>query len=74
MKGSIRQLVWRIPERAYHKALRAEAEIVEGSVNDLLWDLAIYRHAMQRVVDALWDLDWIGFQIVLKPIECSTMF
>jgi putative transposase len=59
MKGSIRQLAWRIPERAYHKALRAEAEVVEGSVNDLLWDLLLYRYAMQRVVDALWDLDRI---------------
>jgi putative transposase len=57
MRGSIRQLAWRIPEGAYHKALRAEAEVIGGSLNDLLWNLAIYRHAMQRVVDALWDLD-----------------
>jgi putative transposase len=59
MKGSIRQLVWRIPEGAHHRALKAEAEVVEGSINDLLWDLLLYRYAMQRVVDALWDLDRI---------------
>jgi putative transposase len=57
MRGSIRQLVWRIPEGACHRALKAEAEVVEGDLNDLLWDLTLYRHAMQRVVDALWDLD-----------------
>jgi len=57
MRGSIRQLAWRIPEEAYHRALKVEAEVVEGSISDLLWDLLIYRYAMQRVVDALWDLD-----------------
>jgi len=59
MKGSIRQLAWRIPEGAYHRALKAEAEVVEGSLSDLLWDLLLYKYAMQRVVDALWDLDKI---------------
>jgi len=53
MRGSIRQLAWRIPEEVYHRALKAVAEVVEGSINDLLWDLAIYRYAMQMVVDAL---------------------
>ena len=57
MRGSIRLVDGRIPEGAYHRALKAEAEIIEGSVNDLLWDLLLYRYAMQRVVDALWDLD-----------------
>jgi putative transposase len=57
MRGFIRSLVGRIPEGAYRRALKAEAEVVEGNLNDLLWDLAIYRHAIQRVVDALWDLD-----------------
>jgi len=57
MRGSIRQLAWRIPERAYRRALKAEAEVVESNLNDLLWDLLLYRHAMQMVVDALWDLD-----------------
>jgi len=37
--------------------LKAEAEVVDGNLNDLLWDLTLYRHAMQRIVDALWDLD-----------------
>jgi putative transposase len=59
MKGYIRSLVERIPEGAYHRALKAEAEVVEGSINDLLWDLMLYRYAMQRIVDALWDLDRI---------------
>jgi putative transposase len=57
MKGYIRSLVERIPEGAYHRALKAEAEVIEGSLSDLLWDLLLYRHAVQRVVDALWDLD-----------------
>jgi len=48
-----------MPEGAYHRALKAEAEVVDGELNDLLWDLALYRHAMQRAVDALWDLDRI---------------
>jgi putative transposase len=50
---------WRIPEGTYHKALKAEAEVIEGNPNDLLWDLALYKYAMQRVVDALWGLDEI---------------
>jgi len=37
--------------------LKAEAQVVEGDLNDLLWDLAVHRHALQRVVDALWELD-----------------
>ncbi|WP_264890727.1 hypothetical protein [Vulcanisaeta souniana] len=46
-----------MPEGRYYKALRAEVEVAEGSINDLLWDLAIHRHALQKVIDALWDLD-----------------
>ncbi|MFZ8782703.1 MAG: RNA-guided endonuclease TnpB family protein, partial [Desulfurococcaceae archaeon] len=57
MRGSIRQLAWRIPEGACHRALKAEAEVVEGDSNDLLWDLTLYRRAIQRAVDALWELD-----------------
>jgi len=57
MKGFIRLVNERIPEEVYHRALKAVAEVVEGSINDLLWDLAIYRYVMQMVVDALWDLD-----------------
>jgi putative transposase len=59
MRGSIRQLTWRIPEEAYRRALKAVAEVVEGSINDLLWDLMLYRYAMQRIVDTLWELDKI---------------
>jgi len=57
MKGYIRSLAGRIPEGAYHRALKAEAEVIEGSLSNLLWDLLLYRHAVQRVVNALWDLD-----------------
>jgi len=48
-----------MPEGTYHRALKAEAEIVEGDIRDLLWDLAIYRHVLQKIVDTLWDLDAI---------------
>jgi len=56
VRGSI-CLARQIPEGKYYRALKAEAEVVEGDLDDLLWDLAIYRHALQRVVDALWELD-----------------
>jgi len=45
-----------MPEGVYHRALKAEAEIIEGDIGDLLWDLAVYRYALQRVIDILWDL------------------
>ena len=57
MKGFIRSRNRRIPEEVYHRALKAVAEVVEGNLNDLLWDLAIYRYVMQRVIDVLWELD-----------------
>jgi putative transposase len=57
MRGSIRLVNGRIPEGVYCRALKAEVEVVEGNLNDLLWDLLLYRYAMQMVVDALWDLD-----------------
>ena len=59
MRGFVHRFARWIPEGVYHRALKAEVEVVEGDVNELLWDLALYRHAMQRVVDALWDLDKI---------------
>jgi len=59
MKAFIRSGAGRMPEGVYRRALKAEAEVVEGDVRDLLWDLAVYRYALQRVVDALWDLDAI---------------
>jgi len=57
VRGFVRLSFRRIPEGAYHRALKAEAEVVEGGLNNLLWDLVLHRHAMQWVVDALWDLD-----------------
>jgi putative transposase len=56
VRGSI-CLARQIPEGKRYRALKAEAEVVEGDLNDLLWDLAVHRHALQRVVDALWELD-----------------
>ena len=46
-----------MPEGVYRRALKARAEVVEGDTNDLLWDLAVYKYALQRSVDALWELD-----------------
>ncbi|MEM1608774.1 MAG: zinc ribbon domain-containing protein [Ignisphaera sp.] len=46
-----------MPEGTYYKAFKAEAEVVEGNASDLLRDLTIYRYALQKVVDALWDFD-----------------
>jgi putative transposase len=30
---------------------------LKETLNDLLWNLALCRHALQRLIDALWDLD-----------------
>ncbi len=46
-----------LPEGTYSIALKAEAEVVEDSLNDLLWDMNVYRYAVQRIVDTLWELD-----------------
>jgi len=46
-----------MPEGAYHRTLKAEAEVVDGNIEDLLRDLVVYRYALQRVIDAVWDLD-----------------
>jgi hypothetical protein len=56
VRGSI-CLARQIPEGRYYRALKVKAEVVESDLNDPLWDLAIYKHALQRVVDALWDLN-----------------
>jgi len=53
VKASIRSRVERMPEGVYHRALKAVAEVVEGDIGDLLWDLMTYRYVLQRVVDAL---------------------
>ncbi|MEM0027347.1 MAG: hypothetical protein QXT53_06915 [Ignisphaera sp.] len=57
MKASIHLIGRWMPEGTYYKAFKAEAEVVEGNASDLLRDLTIYRYALQKVVDALWDLD-----------------
>lgn len=56
MRVSIHLARW-VPEGVYYRTLKAEAKVVEGGINSFLWDLTIYRHALQRAVDALWDLD-----------------
>jgi hypothetical protein len=37
---------WADPWGVYHRALKTVAEVVEGSINDLLWDLMLYRYAV----------------------------
>jgi len=59
MKAFIRSRAERMPEGAYHKTLKAEAEVVDGDIGDLLWDLVMYRYVLQKVIDALWDLEEI---------------
>jgi len=59
MKAFIHRSARWMPEGVYRRALKAEAEIVEGDLRELLWDLAIHRYALQRVIDALWDLGTI---------------
>jgi len=58
-----------MPEGVYHRALKAVAEIVEEDIEDLLWDLVIYRYVLQRVVDVLWNLD-----VVLEKSQVHRMF
>jgi len=59
MRAFIHRSVRWMPEGVCRRALKAEAEVVEGDVRELLWDLAVYRYALQRVVDTLWELDGI---------------
>ena len=59
MKAFITRADRVMPEGVYYRTLKARAEIIEGSANDLLWDLAIYKYALQRCIDALWELDKI---------------
>jgi len=49
MKAFIRSRVGRMPEGAYHRALKAEAEVLDGDIGDLLYDLAIHRYVLQRL-------------------------
>ena len=57
MRASITRPARVMPEGVYRRALKAKAEIVEGELSDLLWDLNLYRYSLQRAVDALWELD-----------------
>ena len=58
MRASI-SLVREMPEGVYYKTLKARAEIIEGNTNDLLWDLYLYKYALQKCIDVLWELDRI---------------
>ena len=59
MRAFITRLTRGMPEGVYRRALKAEAEVIEGDVNDFLWDLFVYKYALQKAVDALWELDRI---------------
>jgi len=71
MKAFIHRGIRWMPEGVCRRALKAEAEIVEGDLRELLWDLAVYKYALQRVVDALWDLGTIPKRV--KHTSCSTI-
>ncbi len=73
MKAFITHQAWVMPEGTYYKALRAKAEVINGSISDLLWDLTIYRYALQKVVDALWDLDRIPKRSQLHQLFYSML-
>lgn len=45
------------PEGTYYTALKAEAEVVEGRLNDLLFDVYLFSYALQRVIDSMWELE-----------------
>jgi len=59
MKAFIHPRAGWMPEGVYHRTLKAEAEVVDGDIGDLLHDLAIHRYVLQKVIDALWDLEEI---------------
>jgi len=46
-----------MPEGAYRRALKAKVEVIEDNANELLWDLAVHKYVLQKVIDALWELD-----------------
>ena len=72
-EGGVRLSFWWIPEGVCHRALRAGVEVVDGNLSDLLWDLVLHRHAMQWVVDALWDSDEVPNKSQYY-ISCFTAF
>ena len=59
MRASITCSARVMPKGVYYKALKAEVDVVKEDINNLLWDLAVHRYTLQRVVDALWELDKI---------------
>jgi len=69
MKVFIRSRAERMPEGVYHRTLKAVAEVIEGDIEGLLWDLMIYRYVLQRVIDVLWDLGEIP-----RKVQVHQMF
>jgi len=56
MKAYI-SLAREMPKGVYRRALKAEVKVIEGNANDLLWDLAVHKYVLQKVINALWELD-----------------
>ena len=56
MKAYI-SLAREMPEGVYRRALKAKVEVIEDNANDLLWDLAVHKYVLQKVIDVLWGLD-----------------
>jgi len=54
MRAYIPRAARGMPDAPYMKALKAEAEVVGGSLDGLLLDLALYRYTTQKVIDVLW--------------------
>ena len=46
-----------LPEGRRLLTLKARAILVDGDLRDLLWDMYVYRYALQKVIDTLWELD-----------------
>jgi len=69
MKACIHRCIRWMPEGVCHRALKAVAEVVKGDIEDLLWDLVVYRYVLQRVIDVLWDLD-----VVPEKSQAHQMF
>ncbi len=48
-----------LPEGRHLLTLKARAVLVNGDLRDLLWDMYVYCYALQKTIDALWELDKI---------------
>ncbi len=46
-----------LPEGRYSITLKARAILVGGDLRELLWDIYLYCYVLQKIVDALWELD-----------------